>query len=100
MTNKTTLINEIDTFQGTNLYKYQTRIHFNIVKDDKNLMSHWCDIRGKVSYDKAKLILDTLFMTDEEYLEEHKKELDKSLAYEKIFNFEEDYEYWIKLKNC
>lgn len=100
MAGKKTLISQIDTFQGTNLYKYKTRVHFNIVKDDRNLVSRWWDIRGKVSYEEARFILDTLFMTDKEYLGEHKKDLDKNLAYEKIFNFEDDYEYWNKLKSC
>lgn len=99
MTNKRTSISDIDTFKGTNLYKYQTRVHFNIVKDYKNLVSRWCDIRGKVSYEKARFILDTIFMTKEEYLAEHKTELDRSLADEKIFNFEYDYEYWQKLRD-
>lgn len=65
MTNKRTLINEIDTFKGTNLYKYQTRVHFNIIEDGKNLVSRWCDIRGKVSHEKARSILDSVFMTKE-----------------------------------
>lgn len=87
MTDRRVLVNQIDTFAGTNLYKYQTRVHFNIVENGRNLISHWCDIRGKVSYEKAEFILNTVFMSEEEYYEEYKKELDISLAYEKIFNF-------------
>lgn len=100
MNNKRTLINQINKFKGTNLYKYQTRIHFNIIKDDKNLVSRQSDIRGKVSYEKARFILDTIFMTKEEYLAEHKTELNRELAWEKIFDFEDDYEYWQKLRDC
>lgn len=54
---------------------------------------------GKVSYEKAKFILDTIFMTKEEYYEEYKTSLDGSLAFEKIFNFEDDWKYWDELKN-
>lgn len=99
MTNKRTSIIEIDQFKGTNLYKHYTRVHFNLLKDEEIIAYRWCDIRGKISTEKARFILDSLFMTEDEYLKEHKAEIEKHLAYEKI-DIYENYEDWQMLRNC
>ena len=82
---KRTSIISIDQFKGSNLHKVQTRVEYNIWEDEKIIAYRCCDLRGKVSYEKAKFILDTFFMTKEEYLEEHKVELNPFLAEENIY---------------
>lgn len=82
---KRTSIISIDQFKGSNLHKVQTRVEYNIWEDENIIAYRCCDLRGKVSYKKAKFILDTLFMTKEEYLEEHKIELNPFLAEENIY---------------
>lgn len=82
---KRTSIIDIDQFANSNLYNQRTRVHYNIWEDENITGYRWCDLKGKISYEKAKFILDTLYMTPDEYYDEHGEELDEDLAKAKMF---------------
>lgn len=70
---------EVDNFLNTNLYNKLTKVCFNIVEDGEITDFGCAQLKGRISMKKSKLILDTVFMSKEDYFDLHKVLLDRNL---------------------
>lgn len=82
---------EVDQYLNSNLYNKLTKVHYNIVENDQVTSYRNAELKGRISGNKARQILDTLYMTNAEYLETHKVPLDKNLQ-SKYIEFCHDYD--------